>query len=61
MTEECAASLRHAFGYVPDEEGGEVWTVFRDRTLIVAHPERRPRFYRHGCGGSFYEVEPIPA
>lgn len=55
---ETAASLRQTFGYAPDERGGERWTVFQDHTLIVIHPERRPRMYKRGCGGVFYEIQP---
>ena len=52
--------LRRVFGYVPDERGGENWTVYQDHTLIVIHPERRPRLYKRGCGGTYYEIEPDP-
>jgi len=58
MPDEVAADLRRVFGYVPDERGGERWTVYRDHTLIVIHPERRARFFRRGRGGVPVEVEP---
>ncbi|MHB0785610.1 hypothetical protein [Bradyrhizobium sp. 5.13L] len=54
------AALRRDFGYAPDERGGENWTVYQNQTLIVCHPERRPRLYKRGCGGTFYEIDPIP-
>jgi hypothetical protein len=60
MHEEVATALRREFGYVPDEDDGEKWTVYEDYTLIVIHPYRRPRLYKRGCGGSYYEIEPIP-
>jgi hypothetical protein len=53
-----AEALRREFGYCPDERNGEVWTVFQGHTLIVIHPERRPRMYKRGCGGIYYEIEP---
>jgi len=52
-------SLLKAFGYAPIEEDGERWCVFRDN-LIVIHPNRRPRVYRRGCHGDYYEFEPVP-
>lgn len=51
-------SLYETFGYRPDEQSGENWTVFQDHSLIVIHPERRPRIYKRGCSGLFYEIEP---
>lgn len=59
---EAMADLRRVFGYAPNEADGEKWVVFRDRALIVVHPERRPRIYRqHGLGPSdYYEIEPLP-
>lgn len=59
MSDEVKQALRREFGYVPDESGGENWTVFRDHSLIVIHPERRPRIYKRGCGGTYYEFEPV--
>jgi hypothetical protein len=53
-----ANDLRRDFGYVPREEEGEQWCVYQDHTLIVVHPERRPRMYKRGCGGVYYEIEP---
>ena len=61
MRDDVAAALRRDFGYVPQSDDGEKWTVYQDRTLIVIHPHRQPRLYRYGCGGSYYEIEPIPA
>ena len=58
LTQEVRDALRREFGYVPDEGDGEKWIVYQDHTLIVIHPERRPRLYKRGCGGSFYEIEP---
>ncbi len=62
MDEETKVALRRVFGYCPDEEDGEKWTVFQDRALIVIHPERRPRLYRRGsCNANdYYEIEPLP-
>lgn len=53
-------ALRETFGYEPDERGGEKWTVYQDRMLIVIHPERRPRLYERGCNGVYFEFEPPP-
>lgn len=58
--EEVMASLRKTFGYAPNERDGEQWAVYQDHSLIVIHPERRPRIYKRGCGGSYYEIEPDP-
>lgn len=58
MDNPTMASLRQEFGYAPDERGGERWTVFQNHTLVVIHPERRPRLYKRGCGGLYYEIEP---
>ncbi|MGJ5032295.1 hypothetical protein ACQR1I_36035 [Bradyrhizobium sp. HKCCYLS2038] len=55
---EISAALRREFGYVTDLQDGEQWTVYQNRTLIVIHPERRPRLYKRGCGGVYYEIEP---
>lgn len=60
MADECAEALKREFGYVPNEEAGEKWVVYQDRALIVVHPERRPRIYRRGYYGDFYEIEPVP-
>lgn len=54
---EYLASLQRTFGYSPDERGGEKWVVYQDN-LIVIHPERRPRIYKPGCAGVYYELEP---
>lgn len=51
-------ALYETFGYRPDEPGGENWTVYQGHSLIVVHPERRPRIYKRGCGGVYYEIEP---
>lgn len=59
MEADIAAALRREFGYVPDETHGEKWTVYQDHSLVVIHPERRPRIYKRGCRGSFYEIEPV--
>jgi hypothetical protein len=61
MSQECAAALKTAFGYVPDEGRGEKWVVYQDRALIVVHPERRPRIYKRHAAGEhdFYEIEPL--
>lgn len=54
-------SLQSEFGYTPDEKNGENWTVCQGYhghlNLVVVHPERRPRIYKHGCAGIFYEIE----
>jgi hypothetical protein len=61
MNEECSSALKREFGYLPDEAGGEKWVVYQDRSLIVVHPDRRPRIYpRHGTGCNYYEIEPLP-
>ena len=52
-------SLEREFGYRPNEKGGEEWCVYQNHSLIVIHPERRPRIFKRGCGGNFYEIEPI--
>lgn len=51
--------LRKHFGYIPDPRGGEVWTVYRGETLIVVHPERKPRIYKRGRV-AFMELELDP-
>jgi len=56
--EKVMRSLQETFGHRPDERGGEKWTVYQDHSLIVVHPERRPRIYKRGCGGVYYEIEP---
>lgn len=57
MNKDTATSLRNIFGYIPDEAAGEQWTVYRNHTLIVVHPDRLPRIYEHGCAGSFIEID----
>jgi len=56
---EVMAALQRAFGYQPNERDGEKWVVYRDHTLIVCHPERRPRLFERGCAGRYTEIEPI--
>lgn len=51
-------SLKLEFGHRPDEKMGERWIVYQGHSLIVIHPERRPRIYKRGCGGTYYEIEP---
>jgi hypothetical protein len=58
---ELLDSIEKTFQYRPNEAGGERWVVFQDHTLVVIHPERRPRFYKRNHGGVPYEVEPYPA
>lgn len=58
MDDDTKAALRREFGYVPDVSDGEAWAVHQDHTLIVIHPARRPRLYKRGCGGVYYEIEP---
>ncbi len=58
MDDATSVDLKREFGYVPDEKNGEKWTVYRDHTLIVIHPERRPRLYTRGCYGTYSEIEP---
>jgi len=58
IPDDVATALKREFGYVPNEYDGENWTVYRDHTLIVCHPERRPRVYKRGCNGDYYEFEP---
>lgn len=60
LPEAVANDLRRVFGYVPDEKGGEKWTVYQDRVLIVIHPVRKPRLYKRGCSGVYYEIDPLP-
>lgn len=57
IDKDTARALKREFGYVPDEPSGEKWVVFADR-LIVVHPERKPRIYKQGCCGSFFELDP---
>lgn len=57
--EKMMASLERDFGHRPDEAGGEKWVVYQDHSLIICHPDRRPRIYKRGCAGSYYEIEPI--
>lgn len=60
MDDATSRALRREFGYVPDEKGGEQWVVYRDHTLIVIHPEQKPRLYERGRGhDGFYEIEPL--
>lgn len=58
MNKEVAASLKREFGYVPDEDQGEKWAVYQDHFLIVIHYDRKPRIYKRGCKGDYYEIEP---
>lgn len=58
IPQEVRTALLDAFGYVPDERGGEKRCVYQDHSLIVVHPERIPRIYKRGCGGLFYEIVP---
>lgn len=58
MIDDVKEGLMREFGYVPDERGGEKWAVYQNHTLIVIHPERRPRLYERGCCGSYCEIEP---
>lgn len=57
--EKIKAHLLREFGYVLDETSGDQWTTYNDHLIVIA-PERRPRVYRKGCGGTFYEMEPVP-
>jgi hypothetical protein len=59
MDTECARDLEREFGYVPDEKNGEKWAVYQNHSLIVIHPEQRPRIYKRGCGGTPYEIDPV--
>ena len=59
MREDVAQALRREFGYVPDEADYDKWIVYED-TLIVINPRRRPRLFRKGCAGNYYEIEPQP-
>jgi len=56
--EKAMESLRQEFGYRPNEAMGERWIVYQGHSLIVIHPEQRPRIYKRGCGGVYYEIEP---
>lgn len=49
--------LQETFGYVPEEDKGEKWAVYNN-CLIVIHPMQRPRIYRRGCKGIYFELEP---
>jgi hypothetical protein len=53
MSRDVAAEMRKTFGRVPDERGGERWAIYQNYTLIVIHPEHRPRLYKRGCGGKY--------
>lgn len=53
----AAADLKREFGY--DVDPDDAWKVF-DGRLIVIHPARRPRVYRRGCAGIYYEMDPLP-
>lgn len=57
---EVEEALRREFGYVPNENEGEKWCVYQDQCLIVIHEYRNPRLYRRGCGGVYYEIDPLP-
>lgn len=59
MHPEVKAALKRLFGYIPNEDDGEKWVVFQSRTLIVVHPERRPRLYRQDGGGVYVEIDPL--
>jgi hypothetical protein len=54
---ETLSALDREFGCRPDEANGERWAIY-NRHLIVIHPDRRPRIFKPGCGGSYYELEP---
>ena len=51
-------SLEKTFGYRPDMMHGEKWVVYDFDKLIVVHPERKPRIFTPGCGGSYVEIDP---
>lgn len=54
---EVLQGLKRDFGYCPDETR-EKWVIFRDNSLIVVDPDRRPRIYRRGGNGVPVEIEP---
>lgn len=54
---ETLDALEREFGYRPDEDHGEQWAIFNDDLIVINH-DRRPRIFKPGCGGSFYELEP---
>lgn len=58
LDEIVAPILQKDFGYVKNDPR-EQWVVFKYRHLIVIHPKNRPRIYKKGCRGSYYEIEPI--
>lgn len=55
--DEAAAALKAEYGYVSDHPADK-WTIYQNRLLIVANPERRLRCYPAGCCGAYYEIEP---
>lgn len=59
LDEPVAQALEREFGYVPDEESGEKWAFYGNHSLIVIHHDRKPRIYKRGCGGKYYEIEPM--
>jgi hypothetical protein len=62
MNEEAARDLRRCFGYAPNEQDGEKWTVYQNEALIVIHPARRPRIYHRQAMGpdNYIEIDPLP-
>lgn len=55
---DVAAAIERIFGYVPNENIGESWAIYRGQTLIVIHSDRRPRLYKAGGGGVHVELDP---
>jgi hypothetical protein len=62
MDTNTAEALKREFGYVPDKDAGEQWTVYRDRALLVFHPERLIKVFRRGALGEqdYCECNPAP-
>lgn len=49
-------NLNKSFGYVPKLP--EQWVIYKDH-LIVIHPENKPRIFKYGCNGVYYELDPV--
>ena len=58
MDNEVASALQRTFGYVPDEEAGEKWVIYRDHVMVVIHHREKPKIFPEGCRGNFHEIEP---
>jgi hypothetical protein len=47
------------FGYRQHKEDERDKWVIYNNFLIVINPECKPKIYKYGCQGQYYEIDPI--